>query len=400
MKTEMNFATRLIKYDFSSVDELITEFNKLTKEEVIDLLNVTIVTQKTPIITVKENGNVKYQYACMYNIYEIPEYLKSHTCVVKIVGNEHCNVLHGENPDSGDQLTLDDINCKIRVNLLRLFTNNMDYNRYHIYLKDIPLKSIEYKQVYFGRIAFSNNEPNGLRLRNSNKLNNLLLSPFQPIPNIVNIIQKTYDCKVSNDHLVFSNEDFNRSSSHVIDFKEIRHSRTYCLTYYNTIYLCKLDPSSYKNKNGTFASLMNSVRTFIKVIKYQDTPIESNILPMINLTNDLQHIVLLRHQPSLPYNILVVKKIKFMVNGVFIKEYEFSVSQMITEYQALLPIIHEMIYKYDDVIFDIEFYDLPVKLYTDFIILKYGIENRYINYKIEKNTITYYFGDQCDTIEM
>jgi predicted phosphoribosyltransferase len=38
----MNFANRLIQYDFSSIDELINEFNKLTKKEVIDLLDVTI----------------------------------------------------------------------------------------------------------------------------------------------------------------------------------------------------------------------------------------------------------------------------------------------------------------------------------------------------------------------
>ena len=42
IKPIMNFANRLIQYDFSSIHQLINEFNELTKKEVIDLLDVTI----------------------------------------------------------------------------------------------------------------------------------------------------------------------------------------------------------------------------------------------------------------------------------------------------------------------------------------------------------------------
>jgi hypothetical protein len=222
------------------------------------------------------------------------------------------------------------------------------------------------------------------------------------MPDIVKIIQRTYDCKVTNDHLVFSNADLNRSSSHIVDLKEIRHSRSYYVAHYNRIFLNDYNFNNYNNKHETFANMMNSVRDFVKAIEYQDKPIDSNILPWLNLTTDLPSGVLLRQQSHISDNMLIVRSIKFNSgsnNGMLIKTHKFSVLQMITEYQALLPIIHETIHRHDDISFDIEFYDLPVKLYADFIILKYGIEHGYITYIAEKNKITYYFGDQSDTVE-
>ena len=438
----MNFAYRLIQYDFSSIDELIDEFNKLTKKEVIDLLDVTIKTVSTPIITVKEGNDIKYQYAHFDDIYEVPEYLKPHIHTIKSIGFEFSNVLHSENLNTGDQLTLKDTNHdplapmpnidihhSVTVNLLSLFTNTRTNSHYRIYFKRTNLKNIKYKQIIFGLRFTLNVVPTGLCLRNNNRLNYLLSSLFRPIPDIVKIIQKTYDCKVVNDHLIFSNTDLNRSYSHVIDFKEIQHSRSYNLAHFNRIFLNEIDLNYYKSNNETFASMMNSIKAFVKAIEYQDKTIDSDILPWLNMTNDLPSGVLLRQQSYISSDLLIVKNIKFMLNGVLIRTHEFSLEQMITEYQALLPIIHEIIYKYpaedlkehdnrqlshnldednrqlshnldeDNISFNIEFYDLPIKLYADFIILKYGIEHGFIKYQKEKNKITYCLGNQSDTVE-